>query len=89
MRPPSIDALEGPDQATVFAHHDAGFDHAEARMDLGRLARRIPLREREVVLLRYGAELTQSEIGERIGVSQMQVSRLLRRAMATLGDHDG
>ena len=34
--------------------------------------------------LRFGEDLTQAEIGERIGVSQMQVSRLIRQALARL-----
>ena len=34
-------------------------------------------RERRIISLRFGADLTQKEIGERIGVSQMQVSRIL------------
>ena len=41
-------------------------------------------RERTVLELRFGAELTQSEIAERIGVSQMQVSRILRRTLERL-----
>lgn len=47
-------------------------------------ARHLPHREREILLLRFGEHLTQSEIAERIGVSQMQVSRLLRRSLARL-----
>jgi RNA polymerase sigma-B factor len=41
-------------------------------------------REREVVRLRFEEDLTQAAIGERIGVSQMQVSRVLRQAIARL-----
>ena len=41
----------------------------------------LPAREREIVHLRFYEDLTQSEIAERIGVSQMHVSRLLRRAL--------
>lgn len=42
----------------------------------------LPERERRIVHLRFAEDLTQSEIAERIGVSQMHVSRLLRRALA-------
>ena len=42
----------------------------------------LPERERLIVHLRFAEDLTQSEIAERIGVSQMHVSRLLRRALA-------
>lgn len=41
-------------------------------------------REREVLRLRFVEDLTQAEIGARIGVSQMQVSRLIRQALARL-----
>jgi RNA polymerase sigma-B factor len=49
-------------------------------------ARRLPINEREILYLRFGEDLTQSEIAERVGVSQMQVSRLLRRSLARLRD---
>jgi RNA polymerase sigma-B factor len=44
----------------------------------------LPEIEREVVRLRFVEDLTQREIGDRIGFSQMHVSRLLRRALARL-----
>lgn len=43
-------------------------------------------RERQILELRYGQELTQSQIGERFGVSQMQISRILARTLARLRD---
>ncbi len=63
---------------------DAGFARAEARAALAPLFSRISERERIVLELRFGEDLTQAEIGERIGVSQMQVSRLIRQALARL-----
>jgi RNA polymerase sigma-B factor len=44
----------------------------------------LPERQREVLRLRFEEDLTQSEIGERLGISQMQVSRLLCRSLAHL-----
>ena len=41
-------------------------------------------REREILRLRFEEDLTQSEIGHRVGLSQMHVSRLLRQAVARL-----
>ena len=41
-------------------------------------------REREVLRLRFEEDLTQAEIGERVGVSQMHVSRIIRQAIARL-----
>lgn len=63
---------------------DAGYARAEARAALAPLFSRISERERTVLELRFGQDLTQAEIGERIGVSQMQVSRLIRQALARL-----
>lgn len=44
----------------------------------------VPVLERKILYLRFMRELTQTEIAERIGVSQMQVSRLLRRSLERL-----
>ena len=41
-------------------------------------------RDREVLRLRFAEDLTQTEISERIGVSQMQVSRIIRQSIARL-----
>lgn len=71
---------------------DTGFDLAEDRATLSRLLRTIGPREREVLRLRFAEDLTQAEIGERIGVSQMQISRIIRQSLARLrsvADADG
>src|SRR5437588_10253678 len=47
-------------------------------------ARHLPARERQILYLRFGEDLTQSEIAEQVGISQMQVSRLLRRSLQRL-----
>ncbi|MBA3328233.1 MAG: SigB/SigF/SigG family RNA polymerase sigma factor [Solirubrobacterales bacterium] len=71
---------------------EEGFDLAEHRATLGRLLATLSPREREVLRLRFEEDMTQAEIGAVIGVSQMQVSRLIRqaitrlRAAATSGD---
>ena len=52
-------------------------------------ARSLPATEREVLYLRFGEDLTQSEIADRVGVSQMQVSRLLRRSLSRLRELTG
>jgi RNA polymerase sigma-B factor len=49
-------------------------------------AQHLPAREREILYLRFGEDLTQSEIADRVDVSQMQVSRLLRRSLQRLRD---
>ena len=45
-------------------------------------------RERQILFLRFGEDLTQTEIAERIGVSQMQVSRLLRKSLSAAARAD-
>ena len=61
---------------------EEGFAHAEARADLQILARVLTPRERLVLRLRFEQDMTQQEIGDRLGVSQMQISRIVRSAMA-------
>jgi RNA polymerase sigma-B factor len=68
----------------VIGDADEGFARAEERATLEPLLTRISERERLVLRLRFSEDLTQAEIGERIGVSQMQVSRLIRQALARL-----
>jgi RNA polymerase sigma-B factor len=63
---------------------EEGFGLAEDRATLEQLMRAITPREREVLRLRFEEDLTQAEIGERIGVSQMQVSRIIRQSIARL-----
>jgi RNA polymerase sigma-B factor len=63
---------------------EPGYEMAEARADLSRLSRVLTGRERVVLRLRFAEDLTQQEIGERIGVSQMQVSRILRSSLGKL-----
>jgi RNA polymerase sigma-B factor len=63
---------------------DPGFGVAEDSATVERLMRVLSEREREVLRLRFEEDLTQSEIGMRVGVSQMHVSRLIRHAVAQL-----
>ncbi|MFE7517456.1 sigma-70 family RNA polymerase sigma factor, partial [Streptomyces sp. NPDC057540] len=50
------------------------------------LLARLGDRDRRILELRFGQELTQAEIGDRIGLSQMHVSRLLTRILGDLRD---
>jgi RNA polymerase sigma-B factor len=70
--------------ADSVGFEDPGFDVAENSATVERLMRVLTDREREVLRLRFAEDLTQSEIGVRIGVSQMHVSRLIRHAVAQL-----
>jgi RNA polymerase sigma-B factor len=57
---------------------------AETRAMLGDAAEILSERDRKVLRLRFTEDLTQSEIAERIGVSQMQISRIIRRSLERL-----
>jgi RNA polymerase sigma-B factor len=48
------------------------------------LVSRLPEWQQQVVVLRFGEELTQAEIGQRLGVCQMSVSRVLTRILTAL-----
>jgi len=63
---------------------DPDFLRSDERVDLESGLARLDDREREVVFLRYFADLTQDEIAKRVGVSQMHVSRILRGALETM-----
>jgi RNA polymerase sigma-B factor len=70
--------------ADTFGDEDPGFERVERAATVERLMRRLDEREREILRLRFHEDMTQAEIGERIGCSQMHVSRLLRAAIAKL-----
>lgn len=80
---------EGESVADTLGQEESGFQLAEERAVLEPMLLRISRRERLVLQLRFGEDLTQAEIGERIGVSQMQVSRLIRQSLARLRDGSG
>jgi RNA polymerase sigma-B factor len=63
---------------------DDGFALAEHRATLGALAKTLTPRERAIVRLRFEQDLTQAEIGQEVGLSQMHVSRVLRQAIEKL-----
>jgi RNA polymerase sigma-B factor len=63
---------------------DETWDMVDTGLIVPELLNSLPEQERVVVSLRFFGERSQSQIAERIGVSQMQVSRLLRRALARL-----
>jgi len=74
--PTAVSELLGKDDASQPA--------AEARVALGPVVRQLSERDRRILYLRFFEERTQQEIAEEIGVTQMQVSRLLRRIMRDL-----
>jgi RNA polymerase sigma-B factor len=88
-RATSLDARRpGDEDGAPLGERLPGGDTAsrpvELRMLVGQLLGGLPAREAEILRLRYYEELTQSEIAERLGISQMHVSRLIRRCLLEL-----
>jgi RNA polymerase sigma-B factor len=88
-RPRADDEDSGESYADAFGEEDPGFRLAEQSATVDRLMRVLSDREREVLRLRFEEDLTQSEIGRRVGVSQMHVSRLIRQSIARLREEAG
>jgi RNA polymerase sigma-B factor len=87
----SMDSSGGGDDDTpplteTLGSFDANLDRIENHEALRPLLDALPERERTVVVLRFFESLTQSQIAERVGISQMHVSRLLARTLARLRD---
>ncbi|MEX2448980.1 MAG: SigB/SigF/SigG family RNA polymerase sigma factor [Solirubrobacterales bacterium] len=87
-RPLSLDrpaGAEDPDESPPsewIGSEDEGFELVEGRIALDAALPFLDDRERLVLRLRFAEDMTQSQIAERIGHSQMHVSRILRRALA-------
>jgi RNA polymerase sigma-B factor len=93
-RLPSIDAIRsGDDAAGAPAERigdvDPEMGAVDNRLAVGELLSLLPEREQTIVYLRFFEGLTQSEIAEHVGISQMHVSRLLVRSLETLSAHTG
>ncbi len=63
---------------------DSGFGLAEERVTVGKALRTLPPQERTVLHMRFVEDRTQSDIAKQIGVSQMQVSRIIKRTLERL-----
>lgn len=93
-RPYSLDATVGPDEdaavlVDTLGNEDPGFEVVDYGEAISRTMELLPERERTILHLRFVEDLTQSEIAKRVGISQMHVSRLLRRALDAVRDQVG
>ena len=68
----------------LLGREDPGYEQAVDHEVLRGLVGELGERERRILLMRFFRGMTQSEIGEQLGVSQMQVSRLLTKIIARL-----
>ncbi|WP_026422001.1 SigB/SigF/SigG family RNA polymerase sigma factor [Actinokineospora inagensis] len=85
----SLDEVLGPDEDTKsmgdrIGVEDKALAGVEYHETLKPLLARLPDRERRILLLRFYGNLTQSQIAEQIGLSQMHVSRLLTKTLTLL-----
>ena len=69
------------DPMETIGTDDAGFERTDNRASLEPALESLPEREREILRMRFEDGLTQTQIAERIGISQMHVSRLIRRSL--------
>ena len=81
------DEDEGRSISDRFGFDDANLDNVVDVETVRPLLAALPEREQRVLFLRFFENLTQSQIGERLGISQMHVSRLLARSLASLRQH--
>jgi len=75
---------EGDEAINFLAAEEPGFDQVDDAAFVDGLLDTLSDRARMILRLRFENDLTQSEIGDRLGISQMHVSRLIRQAIATL-----
>jgi RNA polymerase sigma-B factor len=80
---------EGRTLSESLGTGDEGYGRTEAQLLVADLLETLPEREATIVRLRFYEELTQSEIAERVGISQMHVSRLLRKTLLALREQVG
>jgi RNA polymerase sigma-B factor len=78
------DGDEGMTYLDALGSEDEHYELVELDATVATALKSLPPRERAIVRLRFIEELSQAEIGRRVGISQMQVSRLLRRSLEQL-----
>lgn len=75
---------EGAVRVDLLGEDETGYEISEHRADLLPGFERLDERERRILHLRFNGGLTQSQIAKEVGISQMHVSRLIRRALETM-----
>jgi RNA polymerase sigma-B factor len=77
------------DPLEAIGEEDEGFARTDDRASLAPALERLPSREREILRMRFEEGLPQTQIAQRIGLSQMHVSRLIRKSLAAMRDELG
>jgi RNA polymerase sigma-B factor len=86
------DEGDGETYADSIGMEDGRYELVEYGVTIEPTLQALPARDRIVLHLRFVEDMTQAEIAERVGVSQMHVSRLIRRALErlrTVAEHTG
>jgi RNA polymerase sigma-B factor len=81
---PTLDGDGGDSYRERLGSHDERYELIEYEASIEPVLRALPTRERLILHLRFTHDLTQFEIAEMLGISQMHVSRLLRRSLTRL-----
>jgi RNA polymerase sigma-B factor len=84
--PNSDEDGESTTLAASFGQYDERYELIEDGLTISTVARQLPMNECEILELRFVEDLTQTQIAERVGVSQMQVSRILRHALSRMSE---
>jgi len=80
---------EGDSLGESVGAEDDGYDQVEYGASIAPSLKALDKRDRVILHLRFVEDLTQSEIADRVGISQMHVSRLIRRALTALREGTG
>jgi len=75
------------DPMESIGSEDDEYERTEQRASLEPALEALPEREREILRMRFEDGLTQTQIAEKIGISQMHVSRLIRKSLSRMRDH--
>ena len=84
--PTMRDGYERTSLVELLGGEDSAYALVQDRDTIASMSTALTEAERKVIQLRFMSDLTQREIGDRLGYSQMHVSRLLRRALSHLQD---
>jgi len=84
LQAPAPTGDRGTQLGDILGEEDSDYELAELRVALGPAMATLGEREQRILILRFFGNLTQAQIAEEIGISQMHVSRLLARSLSTL-----
>ena len=84
---PGAEDSDASGYADTLGEEDRRYELVELGASIAPALKELPERERRILRMRFIDDMTQSEIAAQVGVSQMHVSRLIRRSLAHMRDH--